>query len=215
MGGGIWNSYPIKTCEISKGFFCNLNEGDCSNSTSICSDVAQTFTCTSEGLFPDPFDCQRYHMCVLFNEVFALESRTCPGVTAYSAASSDCSANILDRICSDAQFSCESIGDTGAWPGNSNIFYICVHTNGQYHPQLHRCTPGYFFQNGTCVLSTATTTTVDDITFNCEKFGLFPHETNCMQYFYCNANFEATLNTCAVGSYFNNVTNSCVVGTCW
>lgn len=213
MGGGIWNSYPIKTCDIDNGFFCNLREGDCSNSTSICSDVAQTFTCTSEGMFPDPFNCQKYHMCVLFNEVYALESRTCPGITAYSAASGDCSATITDVVCTDVQFSCENVGDTGAWPGNSNIFYICVHTNGQYHPQLHRCTPGYYFENGTCVNSTPTTTIITDI-FTCERPGLFPDETNCMQYFQCDINYEATLRKCEDGTYFNNATSSCIIGIC-
>lgn len=227
LGGGVWISYPIKTCDIANGSYCNLNEGDCSDSIGICSEVAQTFTCTGEGIFPDPFDCQRYHMCVLYNQVYALESRTCAGLTAFSAVTSDCSASVLDSFCSGLQFTCEKVGDTGAWPGNSNIFYICIYADGQYHPQMHRCLPGYHFENGRCLDTTTTTITSTTITpttdssgggdntqFQCEKFGLFLHETNCRQYYYCDGTNVAVLYTCVDGTYFDIVTSSCIAGSC-
>lgn len=111
-----------------------------------------SFKCNTGGVFPDPFDCQTYHFCYAdgSGELVKVTS-VCANESAFSAASGDCSAAVTDNLCLSPQFVC---GEMGAWPGNSNIFYVCTVVDFFdtliANPQLFRCDAGLSFTDGIC-----------------------------------------------------------------
>lgn len=153
LGHSNWITVPVETCKADRGNFCDSTSKACTNAESECNQLNIPFTCNTAGVFPDPFDCQTYHFCYV-NESGSLGKITsvCDGGSAFSPASGDCSATLSDELCTYKQFHC---GYMDAWPGNSNIFYVCVILVNNYgremeHPELFRCDAGLSFSDGIC-----------------------------------------------------------------
>lgn len=150
LGNSNWLSVPVETCNSERGLFCY--NGYCSSTESDCNQWDIPFTCNTGGVFPDPYDCQTYHFCYAdgSGELVKITS-VCSGDSAFSAASGDCSAHLSDDVC-HRQFIC---GYMDAWPGNSNIFYVCTIFTNKFgrevgHPELFRCDAGLSFSDGIC-----------------------------------------------------------------
>lgn len=151
-----WVNVPVETCDTENGFYCNSNMKSCSNVTGPCHPLGSegNFPCTSEGIFPDPYNCQKYHMCYFVGLTLVAASVECGGNKVFNAATKDCSLPLNDPVCDKQQFECSSAGDARPWPNNPNIFYICqVATNQNIrvlHPTLYQCGTGEIFDGYIC-----------------------------------------------------------------
>ncbi|CAD7083291.1 unnamed protein product [Hermetia illucens] len=235
-----WMTVPVETCNEELGFYCNLNERGCSNLTGPCYPFGfeGNFACTTEGVFPDPYDCQKYHMCYKAGSTLVSANINCGGDRAYSASTGDCSVTVYDKICTEQQYICENAGDSGAWPGNNNIFYICKATMENdakiLYPTLYRCASGEVFNGARCVQKGGTGSVSPTVKpggsggssgsssrptsipgeFICTERGLQADPSDCRSYYFCSLNGTARRFTCPLNSYFNLNTKSCVFGRC-
>lgn len=237
---GDWETIPVETCSNEDGYYCNVKMGGCSNQTGPCHpiNIKSNFACTSEGVFPNPYDCQRYYMCYnAIKSTLVAVHVECGGKRAFSAATGDCSLTLDDDVCATKQYSCDNAGDSQAWPGNSNVFYICKADFDQGHrilyPALYRCAWGEVFNGQDCVRkaehhihpasipaansissSTLPLMTQSDSEFVCHYRGLYSDPNDCHSYYYCDSGLSPTRYTCPKGTHFNDRTKSCIRGDC-
>lgn len=223
---GAWETIPVEKCNPDEGFFCNLANKGCSNRTGPCNPFGfeQNFPCTSEGVFPNPYDCQKYHMCHRVVHSPIPETVECGGDRAFSAASGDCSLSIRDDVCTEPQYKCKNAGDSHAWPGNSNIFYICKAKSERgvriLFPTLYRCSAGEIFNGHDCVpkqphiIGAGGGEIIDHQPFVCEKSGLFADTHNCQSYYYCDSFLRLRKYTCPSRTHFDNRVKACMSGSC-
>lgn len=225
MINGQWHTIPVETCETD-GFYCNLKYQGCSNETGPCHPFGfeGNFACTSEGVFPDPYDCQKYHMCYSAGSTLVSANIECGSNKAFSAATGDCSLALNDTVCSAKQYKCTNAGDSGTWPGNLNIFYICKATldHGEriLYPTLYRCASGEVFNGRDCVprnehkAGAGTVNAVNGPSFECKRIGLNADPGNCQSYYFCDVLLRAKRYTCPNNSHYDDTRKACVRGKC-
>ena len=241
-----WVNIPVETCDTENGFYCNARLASCSNTTGPCHPFSSeaNFPCTSHGVFPDPYDCQKYHMCYFVGPTLVSAKVDCGGDKAFSPATGQCSLDINHTVCHEKQFKCLNAGDVHAWPMSPNIFYICKATSNQdervLYPTLYRCEDGEIFDGYYCrpakpneqfpnnpitkpVDPTATgspvvitpTTIAPTAPRVCSEAGLFADTKDCRKYYYCSAISGALKQlACPMGTFFNEATSSCAFGDC-
>lgn len=239
-----WVNIPVETCDTQNGFYCNARLGGCSNATGPCHPFSfeGNFPCTSHGIFPDPYDCQKYHMCYFVGPTLVSASVDCGSDKAFNPATGQCSVTIEHAVCNQKQFNCQNAGDAHAWPMSPNIFYICKATSNQdkrvLYPTLYRCEDGELFDGYFCraggqnsSLSNMASSTfgfttpalpvvtqtekIPSATRVCSEAGLFADTEDCRKYFYCSAiNGTLKLMECPPGTYFNEGSSSCTFGDC-
>lgn len=236
--GNKWLSVDVEICN-QNGYFCNILEGRCSNSTGACNQPG--FKCTSEGNFPNPFNCREYYYCVGSGQI-QVNKRDCEIGWAYNPTDQLCSLPLTSSVCTEAQFTCKRAGDIAAWPGTTNIYYICIFDSkfNKTLPELHKCSGSQVFEIDTCVNRSETTntptptplSTTDDSNSGtqptstepgtptepneivCVVKGEFPHPTNCRSYYKCSASLILAIFTCSAGKYYSIPYMGCIVGNC-
>ncbi|XP_058832937.1 uncharacterized protein LOC131690884 [Topomyia yanbarensis] len=215
-----WRPMPFDDCDADEGYFCNVHDGGCSQRVGPCNPAGQdgNFVCNTVGVFPDPFDCQIYHMCYQNGQNLVAINMGCDN-TAFSPATGDCSLPRNDSICATLQWNCTQAGEMNAWPGNNNIYYLCVAgvSNGirVYYPELFRCNANQVFSGGRCVdRQTVPSLPEDDDSYICDSPGLFPDSNNCRFYYSCDGNLNSQHLECPAGTFFKPETVECVTGTC-
>ncbi|XP_039433649.1 uncharacterized protein LOC120416053 [Culex pipiens pallens] len=214
LNGGQWREIPFDSCNTEEGFFCNKQDGGCSQRIGPCHPENQegVFVCSSEGVFPNPFDCRTYHMCYVNAGNMVSIQIQCQN-SAFSPTTNQCSLSLDHEVCLEPQWSCERAGDIGGWPGTDNLYYICVNTAGVLSPRLFRCDPNHVFEEGRCVEGSSDTTNSPG-GFQCQSPGLSRDPSDCTRYFYCDMNLDSQHLQCPVGTIFDVASVSCVRGTC-
>lgn len=213
-----WETIPVELCATNDGYQCNAIEGVCSNKTGPCNPINNgVFTCTTVGPFPDPYDCQIYHVCYMNgNNIVSAEIRCNTGM-AYNSLAGDCSLSLNANECQEIGFTCEKAGDIGPWRHNPNIFYICkMDYEGDdkvIYPELYKCDPNQIFIKDECITKEFTSTTPTD-NYICTKPGIYEDITSCLHYFYCNFVLQAERYLCPENTHFNQVYLSCTIGSC-
>jgi hypothetical protein len=162
------------------------------------------FACNDQGVFPDPSNCQRYYMCYRNGENMIKIEIECQNMS-YSVETGDCSMPLDMSTCYQPKWSCEFGGKLQAWPGNSNIYYICHKVNGVLWPSLYRCPDYKIFYENDCNMRTF---------FGCKAPGLFPDMTDCTKYYLCDNSLKAKRLQCPSDSFFDKEKLYCVKGTC-
>lgn len=110
-----WEKIPVELCDRESGYQCNVNEGACSNKTGPCNPINNgTFACTSVGTFPDPYDCQLYHVCYESNGNLVSIEINCKPETAYDPITGVCSLSLNSLVCQEYGFKCNKAGDMGS-----------------------------------------------------------------------------------------------------
>ncbi|EDV38683.1 uncharacterized protein Dana_GF24908 [Drosophila ananassae] len=237
-----WVNIPVESCDVANGYYCNARLGSCTNETGPCHPfgIEGNFQCTSQGIFPDPYDCQKYHMCYFVGATLVAAAVDCGNDKAFDARTGQCTLTLNDPVCLQRQYNCPNAGFVAAWPSNPNIFYVCKSTVNQnlndslvIYPSLHRCNDGEIFMDYVCragsnVLSPSTDPSnpseiiedPNDGGFNvmpttCQHVGLIADMDDCRKYYYCSA-LNGTLRhmDCPVGTYYRPELSSCVLGTC-
>ncbi|XP_059608033.1 uncharacterized protein LOC132255879 [Phlebotomus argentipes] len=218
---GEWLTIPIEECDTGGGFFCNVNAGSCSNASGPCNPIGheRNFVCTSAGIFPDPYDCQVYHMCYQSGNSFGAINVECGGNYAYSVETGDCSITIDHHVCREHQYRCENVGDRAPWPGNPNIFYVCkaeTREDGQrvLYPGLYRCGASEHFINNECRQITGGDQSTLPPGNDCIAQGMFVNSLDCTSYLLCDHELNLHVIQCPEESFFNPVNMACERGNC-
>lgn len=226
MVDSAWMTVPVETCDTDEGYYCNVARRGCSNETGPCHPFGYVgnFACTSQGVFPDPYDCQKYHMCYNAASQPVVANIECGGNKAFSAATGDCSMSLNDTVCSRPQYKCEHSGDIAAWPGNANIFYICKATleRGQriLYPTLYRCASGEVFNGRDCMprgrdgAVSAEAAKPAPAQFQCPHNGLHIDPQDCRAYYYCDVLMRSKRYVCPETTHFVDSKKSCMRGPC-
>lgn len=214
-----WETIPLEACDAGQNLYCHASEQRCSPNPGPCNPGVGigggSFACTSVGVFPDPFNCQMYHMCFSSAMTIVSVNVVCGGNSAFNSVTNDCSSSLTHPNCQGSQFTCNNVGDMGPWAGNPNIYYICMASTGATRvlfPSLFRCPVGEIFQNGQCANGNGGG--IDGGVFNCQRSGLFPDPYDCRAYFHCNGVLQSQRIICPTGTYFNRITLGCIRGTC-
>ncbi|XP_046998839.1 uncharacterized protein LOC124614050 [Schistocerca americana] len=142
-GSGGFYATVVAVCDSSADQKCSAEQAACvASADSEChsSLPGEDFTCHGIGSFPDPYDCQTYHICTEVNAGSQPES--CSGTTAYNPLQADCSLTTSDRVCTEGPITpCTQLGQVGIVPENPAIYYICIQKGDGMSPEMYRC-PG-------------------------------------------------------------------------
>ncbi|EAT35176.1 AAEL012641-PA [Aedes aegypti] len=160
--------------------------------------------CTGFGIYPDPYDCSRYHYCPAAGE----ESwdQLCPpnyGFTYKSAALSStfpCKLIIFPSDCTAVDCSTASIFKPF---DSSKLHYAYCYTEEvSRHPTISvfKCSEGATFDGSTCV-------------FNCLREGLFANTVAPTTYYQCyrsGLRLVSKLVSCPAGKQFVESLKTCI-----
>ncbi|KAJ2939228.1 hypothetical protein O0L34_g8540 [Tuta absoluta] len=152
-----WLKVPVQQC--SEGLSCNAAEGRCSNKTvPECDLAAQKYqhTCEQVGIFPDAFDCRKFHLCSPPDgspDGRPADHRValCPRHYAYNAQTAQCSIKLVYGQCSEKLVpQCSEAGHTEGLQSSPNHYYVCLLKQGALYPQIFICPHGWYFWDGFC-----------------------------------------------------------------
>lgn len=206
---GVWQTISVGEC-LGSNYFCNDDVKGCSYSNQCdLSNTGPNFQCQNPGIYPDPYNCKYYHNCSPNN---VLTTSVCNNGLGYSLQTGSCSLSKTSKECKERQYTCDDFGQTGLWPADDNIFYVCLpNTDTQpitYYPLLYRCPVGQIFLDYRCVSKNGNSATTPP---PCIKNTLIPDPSNCAYYYKCG---ETTRFECSFGTHFDATKQSCVIGMC-
>lgn len=150
---------PLETCATD--MTCLGSE--CTSDSNPGCYPGLTFTCNDIGVFPDPFDCQRYHFCVPQNpttpDTLNHYEALCDGSWGYHAGTTFCQTRLQNNNCyaNSNHFPielCQYSGQTNALSQNPTIYYICAQyssTIDMLYPFQFVCPHGGTYNNFQCV----------------------------------------------------------------
>lgn len=153
---GKYEEMDLQTC--SEEQTCLNNE--CSEDPNpLCPTGAQeSFKCRATGMFPDPYNCNIYHICiqksdqVTPNDQDTQFAMKCDDGYGYDPVSTYCKNPLKNGVCPDKLPVpvCKELGQSGALI-NPSIYYICIFgSSGTFVPELYLCPHGKKFIGGRC-----------------------------------------------------------------
>lgn len=138
-------------CEVDKNEFCL--KGKCTNGTNPYCPPGEkpNFPCKLVGVFPDPFDCQVFHICC--DKTGNSTQHSCPEKYGYDPLTTYCKIRLPTNLCPDTPPVpiCTKSGERGAILTNKTIYYICTKIKGVLYPVQYLCPNGKIFVVDTCV----------------------------------------------------------------
>ncbi|XP_049869188.1 uncharacterized protein LOC126368964 [Pectinophora gossypiella] len=152
-----WLKVPVHICP--EGLTCNAHEGKCSNNTVPECDVTNSeyqHTCEQVGIFPDAFDCRKFHLCSPpqgLPDGRPADHRTalCPRHYGYNPQTAQCSIRLTHGQCIEKPVpTCSIVGQTDVLPKSPNHYYVCLLKHGSLYPQIFICPHGWYFWGGFC-----------------------------------------------------------------
>ena len=201
--------------KLPNGLFLNagiINCTDLDTSKPYCTDgvcsatptdecIAQTpisnFTCTSDGYFPDPDDCQTFHFCV----GIATIDYSCSDNYVYSHKKNACIRKKVSSDCAVIKCTYKSLVEYVLYPKDPNVYGLCIRGNPTV---VLKCGEGEKFDTKTSTCN-----------FVCKKEGLFPVPGEPRKYRECIAisstKFELVLTECPDATEFDPVKERCVI----
>ncbi|KAF5308068.1 hypothetical protein FQR65_LT06443 [Abscondita terminalis] len=126
-------------------------DGDCMISNSCPFPDYVEFQCLTTGIFPDPSDCMKYHICIVDTAagIDYHKELTCVGKYQYNPLTTVCSTKLPTDGCTEPNVPpCARLFETGRIPGNPSLYYECRnYTNGAditefLYPYQKRCDNG-------------------------------------------------------------------------
>lgn len=213
MGNGDFSTYP-EICEA--GTTCTDSTGQCEISTHYeCDsgiDIELEF-CTELRVFPDPFNCKKYHIC----DENTFESGECKDNYAFDLSTKSCSKKIEDgdRCLSPVPVCLSSI-QSGTLKGDSSIFYTCeemdTEESDHFFPHLSWCASNQYHDGFECV---DLMPDVVDQVGKCLKEGLFYYPDSCVLYRECAVKgAKPVTRACAQLERFDPKLSKCVLFDC-
>ncbi|KAL7732607.1 hypothetical protein ACLKA6_013540 [Drosophila palustris] len=213
---GKWQTVEMSKCQTQNGFHCS-DEGTfgCTWQPRCQVPVRGKFYCQGVGIYPDPYDCRSYHECDAHN---VDTPHQCTNGAAYSLLTNSCTLSRDSDYCLKKQYSCDKVGQTGAWPANNSYYYVCqkeeqVDTSVVY-PLMMKCHNGYVFNGHSCVPATKIykrSQKIQQREQHCQNGIRYPAD-NPKAYFTCHDG-KLVFEACPLGSYFDAAVKSCLKDT--
>nr|AGM32769.1 chitin binding peritrophin-A domain containing protein [Coptotermes formosanus] len=154
------------------------------------------FTCTSEGYFPDPDDCQKFHLCVGTEAA----DYSCSSNYVYSHAKNACIRRAASSDCAVIKCTYKTVVEYVVYPKDSSVYGLCIRGNPTV---VFKCREGEQFD-----------TKESKCNFVCKQEGLFPVPDDPRKYrecIYVSSNkFELVERTCPAKSVFDSSKGRCV-----
>ncbi|XP_060654567.1 uncharacterized protein LOC132790141 [Drosophila nasuta] len=209
---GQWQTVEMSSCQSERGFYCSDEETyGCTWQPRCKVPVRGKFYCQGEGVYPDPYDCRSYHECSAAN---VDTPRQCTNGAAYSLLTQSCSLPRDSEQCSQKQYSCSYLGQTGVWAANSSYYYICQQEETVFYPLMMKCRDGYTFNGHSCSSPVQTRAVqqqqekhLDRKLVVCRDGERFASD-NPNAYFACHAG-QLAFHSCPIGHYFDAVFKMC------
>lgn len=168
---------------------------------SLCDDqlLEQQLSCTAEGYFPEPSDCQQYHLCP-DPTLKPTQLRTtfhCPANYVYDSINFKCKRKRQTSDC--VTLTCTKANTFITYPGNENYYGFCKSSGGTL-PVMFKCPAGQYFNP-----------TKLGCEYRCTGQGYFAGP-KCNQSYLCyksGTQLVARLDTCPSGYLWNDRFTTC------
>ncbi|XP_058128575.1 uncharacterized protein LOC131292849 [Anopheles ziemanni] len=169
------------------------------------STASQPFTCSSSGVFPDPNNCNVYHVCLAVNSISNVY-RCAPGYV-FDITTFACLRQLSSTACVTVR--CVVGSPAYVLYGTSRRYYaIC---DGQNLPaQVYRCPNGALFTFFSASLP------YGECVYSCTGQGNYPNSNNPNSYFQCyisNGRLVYTEVDCPTNTVFNSTLRYCILST--
>ncbi|XP_063230448.1 peritrophin-48-like [Bacillus rossius redtenbacheri] len=198
-------SADVEVC--GSGELCDEKTKKCSPSLSTC---PVPFICTSDGTFPDPYDCTQFHVCLANSPGTTV---SCDFGFAFDASTGECSLKTSENpsVCKHSQVpACSYEGQSGPLEWSAAYYYKCE--DGV--PVLYKCEEGEFDSTTmkcVSIASSTQTTTTSVVPSRCENSTVYPDPVDCSQYYLCKEGISAPLHkTCSKDTYYNPALQLCL-----
>lgn len=142
--GNGYTEYPMESCPLGR----TCLDGACTTEPNpICLIHQHEFVCRTRGVFPDPFDCKKFHYCVPSSNSTELEhfEDVCGCNFGYSVSSNNCNLDLGENKGECGRYPvpfCKGVGQTDALEGKPNLYYLCLPYPGaeeSIYPFLYAC----------------------------------------------------------------------------
>lgn len=188
------------TCGVDQPTGCDANP------TPPETSPIQPLVCTSEGFFPDPYNCNVFHYCA----GYGLESQfqTCPGDTVFNPefkSDSPCKVKVNDET-DCPQVDCTESTIFKHYGTSEKYFAYCreapdstVDNPKEMIVSMFKCVEGTSFDGAQCV-------------FQCKEEGNFANPLSSSTYYQCYYSDEVLVGRmlmCPSGSQFDGNLQSC------
>ncbi|KAF5308067.1 hypothetical protein FQR65_LT06442 [Abscondita terminalis] len=122
---GVWQFEYVATC--GTGQVCD--NGACVVSTVCPFPTYAKFNCLMDGIYPDPADCKKYHVCQGANENCHKEVNCASegdGTYGYNPLTTLCSVKLTGGVCTTSNVpTCSRVFERGPIPQNPSLYYEC------------------------------------------------------------------------------------------
>ncbi|XP_053659194.1 uncharacterized protein LOC128708258 [Anopheles marshallii] len=167
----------------------------------ITSSASSSFTCTATGVFPDPNNCNYYHVCLAISESSSVYR--CPPGYVFDVVTSSCIRQLSAANC--VTVTCPVGAPRYVLYGTSRVYYaVC---NGASLPtQVLRCPNGALFTFFT------SSTIFGECVYTCSGQGNYANSNNPGSYFQCyisNGRLVYNELDCPSGTIFNQTLRYC------
>lgn len=193
-------------CPAEKPF---CNSGSCSKVRdpeleSLCEDqiLEQKLTCSDEGYFPEPSNCQQFYLCPdpTIIPALPLTKYVCPENYVYDSINFKCKIKKLPTDC--VTMECRAANSFVPYIGNANYYGFCKTVGSA--PLLFKCATGLYFNFDKFGCE-----------FRCVKEGYFA-SPKCNQFYHCyksGTNLVAKLEICPSGHLWDATLKTCLKDT--
>ncbi|XP_046406976.1 uncharacterized protein LOC124171742 [Ischnura elegans] len=140
---GAWVEVSNGSCKSLGMECCGGLESTCTNDTLLC----QNFTCTRNGFFPDPDDCDVFYECK--NGISAVGK--CPWDQVYSPCDMTCTPRTSPGDCKTLR--CEDSTSFPAfltYPDCFEYYIVCLNAETYF---VFKCDDGFVFDGKKCIPS--------------------------------------------------------------
>ncbi|XP_044252709.1 uncharacterized protein LOC123003783 [Tribolium madens] len=159
-----WTKDTVATCTSPK----RCVRGKCTTDFDVfCSGLADLdFPCRKVGIFPHPFYCNKFVLCVKdYN--FRAYLNECEQGFGFNGRTDICDVPLEDGLCPEGVFPvpvCNTWGQSEALPENPAKYYVCEEYSSStkmLYPVINVCPPGEIYDDFQCSkrFSTSTFTT--------------------------------------------------------
>ncbi|XP_041978630.1 uncharacterized protein LOC121732742 [Aricia agestis] len=152
-----WLKVPLQQCP--EGQSCNAHQRQCTTAAVPECDAAgwdYHHTCEQVGIFPDAFDCRKFHLCsppADLPDGAPADHRAalCPRNYGYDPKTAQCSIPLKRGQCEQKPVpTCKKVGDFGVLPSSPHYYFVCLSKKGVISPQVFLCPHGWYFWDSFC-----------------------------------------------------------------
>ncbi|XP_037034007.1 uncharacterized protein LOC119072817 [Bradysia coprophila] len=191
----------IMTCPATTPHCFN---GACTSTAGLCKTGpgGSTFKCTDEGIFPDPSDCTRFHICEADSTA---EDYQCDTGFVFNSILKSCQMG--KTPCTKISCSRASEANTFiAYASNPTYYAFCMNDNGVFSTLMFKCLYDKFEEFDA---------KAKQCQFKCKAKGTFQNPADCGESFSCSGvNAKPVTAKCPAGWVFDGTSCNRDADTC-